>query len=127
MKLHPKCSRLLPAARHGAGPCHLANRTAVVDAPAARQQRASAEPSRLPGPGRAPEQNSERKDFCKNGKLLLPTKASFGNYLPLFKFSCLHLLFSGWCNAMAPVTLRADTFSTAESTKEAEILSITWR
>lgn len=50
--------------------------------------------------GWAPEWNPEHKDICKKQKIIIPTKTSFGNYLPPLKFSCLYLFFfSGWRSA----------------------------
>lgn len=78
--------------------------------------------------GWAPEWNPEHKGICKKQEIIIPTKTSFGNYLPPLKFSCLYLtFFLAGAVLMVSLTPRADTFPSTENTKEAEILSITWR
>lgn len=87
------------------------------------------EPKDRQAQGRLQNEIHRARIFVGTENYILPTKASSGNLLLLFKFSCLYytcFLLPG-ATLTAPLALRADTFSAAENTKEAEILSITWR
>lgn len=70
---------------------------------------------------------SRGEGLYKKRELLLSTKAPFGNYHPAFISAAYTCFFLPGAVLMAPLTIRADTFPTTENTKEAEILSITWR